>query len=133
MKADILPLLAFRHYHSSLCKLYADSRYADILRVLIHLKPETPLSSGPLLVGTRLFLGRKAFIPHLSDTMEGVFAVGETCPPANRQHQKEFPGLWMTGIPDRVGVGLPKVANIFIFAGVSGNLEASAGTEITGA
>lgn len=57
MKADILPLLAFRHYLSSLYKLYADSRYADILRVLIHLKPETPPSSGPLLVGARLFLG----------------------------------------------------------------------------
>lgn len=69
----------------------------------------------------------------MSDTMEGIFTVAEACLPANRQHQKEFPGLWITGIPDRVGVELPKVANIFIFAGVSGNLEASAGTEITGA
>lgn len=59
--------------------------------------------------------------------------LGRPFAPLTWQRLEEFPGLWMTGVPDPVGVGRPKVVNSFIFTGVSKNLEACSGPEITGA
>lgn len=58
--------------------------------------------------------------------------LGRPCCLRTRQRQEEFPGLWMTGVPDPVGVGVPKVVNIFIFTGVSSNVDACSGPAIAG-
>lgn len=69
---------------------------------------------------------------HTCQTLRRVlYQLGRLLSPLIQQHQEKSPGLWMTGVPEPVGVEVPKVLNIF--AGVSRNSEARTGTEITGA
>lgn len=103
-------------------------RYADMLRVALHLKPKSPASLAARIAGTgldSLFCTCQA--PCTVGGGEGAFSLL-----TRRQRQEEFPGLWRTEVPDPVGAGLPKVVNIFLFTGVSKSLEACSGPEITG-
>lgn len=68
------PLL---YFHSLQILPYLTPRYAEMMRILTHLKPECPPSRGALIAGTRLDSGRRAFIPHLSDTAKGALSAGE--------------------------------------------------------
>lgn len=70
-------------------------------------------------------LARVAFIPHLSDTTRTLLTVVEALLLVPWKRLEEFPECRMTRRTWPPGVGVPKVVNIFIVAGVLRNLEAA--------
>lgn len=105
-----------------------------MLRIALHLKPESPASTAAPIAGTGLDSGRGLSFCTCQTPWRELAQRGRPFSLLTRQRQEEFPGLWVTGVPDPVGIGVPNVVNIFIFTGVSKkNLEACSGPEITGA
>lgn len=90
-----------------------------MLRVALHLKPESPASTAAPIAGTGLDSGRGLSSCSCQTPWRVLAHRGRPLSLLTGQRQEEFPRLWVTGVPDPLGIGVPNVVNTFIFTGVS--------------